>query len=189
MKYLNTKTITAVILTSIFFMACKQKDTPIPEEQELITTLKLNVTGNGGFSKVFVYKIENGFGSTTQGTVHIDTLKLAPSTTYDVVVTLYNEKADPIEDITAEVLDECDVHLFLYNSTPASGNGSISTSNGNLDNNGKPFNQTVNLTTGGAGTGQLQVNLMHQPTNKMGTTPATSGGETDVEAIFPVVIE
>lgn len=186
----HLKTTSIVIAGIILFSACKKNDPPTPDEQELITTLKLNVTGSGGFSKTFVYKIENGFGSTTQGTVQIDTVQLAANTSYHVAATLLNEKADAGEqDVTEEVLTEQDEHLFLYNSTPASGAGSVSTSGGSMDHNGLPFNQTIDFTTGAAGTGTLQVNLMHQPTNKMGTTPATSGGETDVEAIFPVILQ
>ena len=158
-------------------------------EQELITTLKLNVTGDGGFSRSFVYKIENGFGNTTQGTVTIDTIALAPHTTYNVALEVLNEKESPAEDITAEILDESEDHLFLFLSEPISGSGSITPTDGNKDDAGKPLNQSVKFTTGNAGTGSLTVYLLHAPTDKDGATPTASGGETDIEAMFPVRIE
>lgn len=181
---------TIIAAASILFTACnKEKDPPVPVEQELITTLKLNVTSAGGFSESFIYKIENGFGNTTQGTVIIDTIALAPNTTYDVAMEVLNEKEDPAEDITEEILEENEAHLFLFISSPATGSGSITASEGSKDDSGKPFNQTVKFTTGSAGSGSLAVYLMHQPTDKSGTTPATSGGETDIEAAFPVRLQ
>lgn len=182
------KTIILIATLSIIFTACNKKDVPIPDEQELITTMKLSVTDGGSFSKTFIYKIENGFGSTTQGTVQIDTIALAANTTYSVTAELFNEKADPIENTTDEILQEQDEHLFLYQSTPASGAGSIAFSKGSKDHNGLPFNQTITFTTGNAGAGRLQIDLMHQPTNKNGITPDVSGGETDAEAVYPVVV-
>lgn len=179
-----------IAATAVLFNSCSRKDDPpVPVEQELITTLKLNVTGPGGFSKSFIYKIENGFGNTTQGTITIDTIALAPNTTYDVTMEVLNEKEDPTEDITEEILEENEEHLFLFISSPATGGGSINAADGSKDDGGKPFNQTVKFTTGNTGSGSLTVYLMHQPTDKTGTTPAASGGETDIEAEFPVRIE
>lgn len=173
------------------FAACKKDkvETPAPVEQELITTLKLKVTNSDGFDKTFVYKIENGFGSTTQGSITKDDVVLAPNKTYNVEVQLLNEKASPVEDITSEVINENDEHLFLFQSTPVSGNGSIATSDGSKDKNGSPFNQTIKFTTGGAGSGSLDVTLKHQPTNKAATTPDGAGGETDVEATFNIKLQ
>lgn len=189
MKQLTLAATIVTIALATMMSSCKTKDNAKPVEQELITTLKLDVTDGGSFSKTFTYKVENGFGGTTPGTVQIDTVKLGAGITYNVTATLYNEKTSPVTDVTTEVLSEQDVHLFLYQSTPASGAGSITCSDGSKDNNGLPFNQTINFTTGAAGSGNLQVNLMHEPTDKTGTTPATAGGETDVEVTFPVIIE
>lgn len=191
MKKTIFKSIAAITILTLSFAACKKDDKTIapPVEQEIITTVKLSVTDSAGVEKVFVYKIENGFGNTTQGTIQIDTIKLAANTTYQAAVTLYNEKADPEEDITEEVNEENTEHLFLYASNPATGAGSITTGNGNTDNDGMPFNRIITLTTGATGTGALTINLMHEPTNKNGATPETSGGETDVEATYPVILQ
>lgn len=171
------------------FSACNKKEQPKPDEQELITTMKLRITDGSGFSQTFTYKVENGFGSTTAGTVQIDTIKLAPGKIYTVTSELYNDKAAPAANLTSEVLDENEAHLFLFQSTPGSGAGSVSFSNGSKDNNGKPFNQVITFTTGAAGSGAIQVNLMHAPTDKNGATPSASGGETDVEAVYPLIIK
>lgn len=190
---MNKQTIKVTVLflgLIVGFAACKKdEDLPTPDEQELITTVKLVVTDGGSFSQTFIYKVENGFGSTTSGTIQIDTVKLAPNTTYSVTTEFYNEKESPAEDITEEVLEERDEHLLIYQSNPSSGAGSISFSGGSKDNNGEPFNQAITFTTGDAGSGSLQVNLIHEPTDKSGATPAASGGETDAEVTFPVSLQ
>ena len=180
----NFKTVLLAAIFALIISGCKQNDPPVPAEQELITTLKLNIG-----TQTFVFKVENGFGTSNPGTIQIDTIKLHADSNYLVIAELLNERKNPAEDITGEVISEKDDHLFLYVSNPATGAGSIATSNGSLDNNNAPFNQTVRFNTGQSGTGILTVYLLHQPTNKSGTTPATSGGATDVEAVFPVVIE
>ncbi len=93
-----------VLAMVTLFAACKKDDNniPIPDEQELITTMKLSVSNGSGFSQTFTYKVENGFGGTTPGTVQIDTVKLAPNSTYTVSVQLLNEKETPAEDTYRE---------------------------------------------------------------------------------------
>ncbi len=181
--------ITTLLAITTVLPACKKKDPPKPEEQELITTMKLTITNGGTFTQTFIYKVENGFGSTTAGSLQIDTVKLAASKTYTVTTEMFNDKASPAENITGEILDERDEHLFLYSSNPGTGTGSITFSNGSKDVSGAPFNQVITFATGAPGSGTLTVNLMHEPTNKNGTTPASSGGETDAEAVYPVVIQ
>jgi len=188
MKKYNVIIVTLIVIT-LAFPACKKKDAPKPEEQELITTMKLTITDGGTFNQTFTYKVENGFGSTAAGSVQIDTVRLAAVTTYTVTAELFNDKASPAENVTAEILDEQDEHLFLYSSNPFAGAGSITFSNGSKDVNNAPFNQVITFTTGITGSGTLTVDLMHAPTNKNGNTPASSGGETDAEGIFPVIIQ
>ncbi|NDC40118.1 MAG: hypothetical protein EBZ77_00950 [Chitinophagia bacterium] len=189
MKKIIIKTVLPVAAFALLFAACKKKDDAQPVEQELITTLKFALTDTAGHTDTFVYRIENGFGSTSQGTVRIDTVKLRPLAHYASACLLLNEKATPAENTTEEILTERNVHLFLYQSTPATGAGSVSFTGGSRDFNNLPFNQTGTIVAGAAGSGTLVINLMHEPTDKNGTTPATSGGETDAEVQFPVVIQ
>lgn len=188
-KLIKATMIALAVMTQ--FSACKKdENAPIPDEQELITTLKIQLSNSSkGFMKTFVYKVENGFGSGSGGTIQIDTIKLEPGVSYDAIMSVQNEKAIPAEDITNEILEKDDEHLFVFDSTPSSGNGSVAVSDGSKDKNGAPLNQTFKLTTGGSGNGKFAIQLMHLPTNKSGTTPAAAGGETDLAVSFPVVIE
>lgn len=184
-----------IILASIAFAtlilgatACKKIDTPDVQEQELITKAKLTFTGAGG-SQTFRYHVQNGFGSGTPGTIAIDTIKLAPNTSYAVSVQILNESENPVEDITAEILAEQLEHLFLFSPTPATGAGALTFSNGLKDSEGNNFNLSGTMNSGAAGTGSLDMYLMHAPTDKNAATPSASGGETDVHATFPVRLQ
>ncbi len=183
------KKISIIAAATLLFAACNKdpKNAPTPDEQELITTLKINVSDSAGFNKSFVYKVENGFGS--GGTIVIDTMKLSPNKSYWASLTVLNEKAIPTEDITTEIIEKSEEHLFVFESKPASGAGSISITEGNKDNKGLAFNQSFKINTDAKGNGNFQVILLHAPTDKNGTNQATAGGETDLDASFPVVIE
>lgn len=177
----------ALFATALLFSACKKdKNDPHPHEEELITTIQLSLN-DGSHTHVYSYKVENGFGNPTSGSVQVDTLHLSPGAVYEAAVTVLNETEDQ-DHTMEEILEEQDRHLFLYISTPATGNGAVVFSDGSLDDDGKPFNHTGKLTAGGAGNGQLEVYLIHAPTDKNGATPAASGGGTDAHAIFPVMI-
>lgn len=185
------KLATALLLTITVISSCKKDDDPIvtnpaPVEQEIITTVRLVVTNGAGFNKTFNYKVDNGFNNATPATPVIDDVVLAPNTTYNVSVQVWNESESPAEDVTEEVKTENKEHLFVLESTPATGAGSIALSNGSKDDDGNPLNQTIDFTTGAAGNGTLTVTLKHEPTNKSATTAAAAGGETDAQAIFPV---
>ncbi len=181
----------ATLLATTIFSSCKKHDDATPVEQELITTIKLTLTNASNASDIhtYTYKVENGFNNSTPGTVIADTLQLTANTAYNTSVQVLNEKASPVENTTDEILEEQTMHLFLYNSVPPAGAGSVAFSNGNKDTNGNPFNLTGTLTGGTAGNGTLKLYLMHEPTNKNGTTPDESGGETDVASTFPVHIQ
>ncbi len=189
MKKQTIYILSAFVMITLIFAACKKDNAPVPDEQELITTVKLAVSNGTGFSKVFVYKVENGFTSGTPGTIQIDTVALPAGQTYNAEITVWNEKADPVEDITQEILEKDQEHLFLFLSEPATGAGSLIVSDGSKDRDGKPFNQTFKISAAAAGAGKFTIYLMHDPVSKSGTTPALSGGETDAQVTFPVVLQ
>ncbi len=175
------------IVAGIAFASCeKDPQTPVVSEPELITTLAVRLTDTTGFDSTFIYKVDAGFGS--GGSVRADTIVLRASRLYTARLTVLNEAVSPAEDVSAQISSEAGDHLFLYNADPASGAGSMQFVNGNKDGAGAPFNQTAVLQTGDPGPGRLTITLLHQPTNKAGTTPAAAGGETDLEAPFPVRI-
>ncbi len=183
-----SKAIAICLFTTLLACNKDKVNNPQPVEQELITTMMLHVTDSAGFDKSFVYKVENGFENGT-GNIFIDTLRLPANQSFDAEVLLSNDQALPPEDVTAEVLQENTEHLFLFQSTPNAGAGSIIADNGTVDDNGNPFNQKIKITTGALGNGILVITLKHLPTNKNAQTPDAAGGETDAQATFPVSLE
>jgi hypothetical protein len=186
------KIIIVVVLLALIatmFAACKKPKDPVVVEEELITTVKLKVTDSLGAQTTFVYKVQNGFGSTVPGTIQNDTVKLHPNSIYTYEIQVLEEAKDPVEDITSEIISEKDEHLFIFVPSPPTGAGSVTQFDGNKDNNNLPFNQSGKLQTGDAGHGALTLNLMHEPTNKNGNTPAASGGSTDAEVPFHVLLQ
>ena len=173
------------VLSLLTIAACKRDDTPEPVEQELITTFRLIITDTGGTARTFDYRVQNGFGSTSPGTLDVDTVMLPAnfSSKYDVEVRVLNESVQPVDDLTDEIIAERDAHLFLYSVLPS--NMRTKFLNGNFDGAGRPFNQKIELYTTVADSGTFTVTLLHEPTNKSNPTPATAGGETDAEAVFP----
>lgn len=190
MKKLTIKSMATLVAFTTLFAACNKKtDPPKPDEQELITTLKIQLLEEfSSFVQTYEYKVENGIGG-SGGTIKIDTLKLKPNTKYSAVLTVLNEKANPVEDITTEIIEESNDHLFLFSSNPIAGAGSVFATNGNKDKNAAPLNQSFVLNTNAAGTGKFQVVLLHEPSNKNATSINTAGGETDLDATFPVVLQ
>lgn len=175
---------------TILFAACEKDkvENPKPVEQELITTVQLTLTSLGDV-KTYTYKVENGFTSGTPGAIQADTIKMQANKTYYAELKILNEKASPAQDLTGEIQSESNTHLFLYNSDPSSGPGSVYFTNGSKDGSNQNFNLTGNLNSNGAGNGTVRLYLLHAPTNKNGINTEETGGETDMAASFPVVIQ
>ncbi len=133
-----------------------------------------------------------------------DEIVLRYGSTYKLTITLINELAEPTSpayDITGEVAEEGDEHIFFFawsNDLFANPAG-----NGNLDNradplnyegadnskdaNGLPLGLTTTWTTvdgsGAAKKGTFNVVLKHQPGLKSETSSAAVG-ETDLDVTF-----
>lgn len=177
-------------LLMLFTAACSKDDTPQPEEQELITTLRMKLTDTAGVANTFTYKVENGFGSTSPGTVQVDTVALSSGATYNAELSVLNEKASPAEDLTPEIISESDDHLFFLDIARSTGaTGLLLTiTDMSADSQNRIFAQKFNVIAGAAGSGTFTITLLHQPTNKSAGSAASAGGETDLEAVYPVRI-
>ena len=106
------------LVTLIALGACKKDDnevnTPTPtNDEELITTVTLHFheMGNMDNHVMASFKDVDGVGGNDP---IIDTIKIDTNTTYMVSVELLDESTSDVVDITAEVKDEADEHLFCY---------------------------------------------------------------------------
>jgi hypothetical protein len=174
--------------TGAFLTGCDNEDPDPVNEEELITTVTLTLTPQGGGDPVvFQFKDPDGIGGAAP-VVSVDTL--APGTAYAGALTLLNESVNPAEDIGDEVEEEGEEHQFFFQ---VSAGLELTFTYNDQDAGGTPLGLKTNWTTGAAGTGTLKIILRHEP-NKSAAGVADgditqAGGETDVEVEWPVVIQ
>jgi len=193
MKTIKTYSILAVIALATVMVGCsKDDDTPEPvtigggttppaHEEELITSVILSFVDTAGVQPAVEYAYRDIDGVGGNAPIQQDVLTLAANTYYTATVQLLNEAESPAEDITLEVLQEDDEHLFCY--APSNTNVTIdrTDSDGTYEVGISTF-----WSTGAAASGNTTVTLKHQPGVKDGTcTP----GDTDVEIIFVTEIQ
>jgi hypothetical protein len=189
-----------LLLFSIMLLACNcKKDDevtlpPNPNEQELITTVKLvmvDQSNNTIVREAAFFEDPNG---TPGSNITIDTVRLDANEVYDVSVYLLDQSKNPVDTISKEVEEEGNEHQFFYGFTDlanaVSGNLTAAYIAGDVDSHGVPIGLTPEFTTTSAIVGKLTVTLKHQP----GVKPTTGQGDknlgdTDVEVVFPVKIQ
>lgn len=192
---LNTKTMKTIkflavpLLFLALFASCSDDDAPEPvNEEEVITTLRLTLTPQGGGAAV-VFQSRDLDGNGPNAPI-VDGGALQASTTYSGAVEVLNELENPIENKTTEVAEEADEHQFFFSFIGAT--GSTVTYN-DADVNGSPLGLSITLVTGAASaTNTLTVTLLHEP-NKSAAGVNTgdmtnAGGETDIQVAFPFSI-
>lgn len=167
--------------------SCQKEDPEVPNEEEVITKLVYTLTPRaGGTAVMMTFSDMDGDGGNapvvTGGT-------LQANTTYDGVITLFNEQETPVENIHEEVMAEDEEHQFFFPNTL----GNVSVTYADQDADGNPLGLKTTLMTGAAETGELTVILKHEPT-KTATQDATNngvaaGGETDIEVTFNVTVQ
>lgn len=168
------------LVATAMFASCTDDDQPVPppNEEELITTVNVQLTSSSE-TVTLMFQDTDGPGGNdpviTGGT-------LRENTAYSFTTTFLNESVSPTEDITEEVREEGTEHFVLYTS----GALNFSFVLDDADTDGNPIGLTGTLTTASAGTGDLQVILRHEPTK---TATGATGGETDVDVSFPIVVE
>jgi len=91
--------------------------------------------------------------------------------------------AGPEGDLSEEINDEKDDHLFCYEVT----NNVISVTYKDEDSNDLPFGWQTEWTTGDVEvTGQLTITLRHQPGTKTGD--CSTAGEVDFQVVIPIEV-
>lgn len=192
----SIKLFALLFISSLAFTSCSDDDKEDPgsiNEEELITTLKLTLTGPGTATTATTieYKDIDGDGSGQAVITPAAGLTLAKNTTYTAKILLLNETESPAENITTEVADEADEHQFFYTAT-SSLNADFAYA-GTNDSNGNPVGIDFVITTGDASNGSITIVLKHEPNKtaqgvKEGNA-ANAGGETDIQVTFPIKIE
>ena len=173
------------LLLSLFLLNCKPKDIEAEDENELITTVKLNFA-TGGTTQTFIFSDPDGDGG--KAPVKFETVNLKSNTTYTMTIELLDESKTPIINISNEVSTERDEHLFIY--TPSTAN-LLTYTYGDKDSRNLNVGLTGSVKTGAMATGKLKVQLRHQPPiNGKATKDGTvTPGSDDVNLDFNVTIQ
>ena len=192
MRITKTNIIIAVIALTTVMVGCSKKDDDVPQpapngtttpdhEEELITSAILSFVDTAGVQPSVEVAFRDPDGDGGNAPTEHDTIRLVANTYYTATIQLLNESESPAEDITVEVQDEDDEHLFCY--TPSSTNVAIT----RTDSDGTyEVGIATFWSTGAAATGETVVTLKHQPGEKDGTC---APGDTDIEITFVTEIQ
>ena len=190
MKAIKLYSILTIVFLSVLATSCKKdEETPVPissttapaNEEELITSVVLSFVDTAGVQPnvTYAFRDPDGDGGNAP-TVH-DVITLAANTYYNATIQILNESVSPAEDITTEVQQEDDEHLFCYDISNTNVSVTRTDSDGTYE-----VGVTTFWSTGAAASGNTTVSLKHQPGVKDGTC---APGDTDVEVIFVTEIQ
>jgi hypothetical protein len=184
----------------LLIVSCEVDD-PVKEEvPELITEMTLTFTPSSGGGPVIVMATDPD-GEGVQDIQVDGIINLAPSQSYFLSIELINglaQPSDPEYNITDEVEEEGDEHMFFFSWTNNVFGNPVG--NGNIDNradavnyededaNGLPLGLQTSWTTAEASTGNFRVILKHQPDLKSETSDSSTG-ETDLDITFTITVE
>ncbi|HEV7382828.1 MAG TPA: hypothetical protein VGN64_23695 [Dyadobacter sp.] len=165
------------------FTQCKDsgEDVAPDDENELITTVILKFTEQGT-TNVTTFKSSDPDGEGGNPPV-VENITLKSGKTYAVETQILDESKTPAVDVTEEVQEKAEEHLFVYTTSPAALLAYTAT---DKDANNLPIGIKGQAVTGAAGTGTLKVQLRHQVGTKNGT--ATPGSD-DVNVNFPLSVQ
>lgn len=184
----SVKLVSIFSLLAVFASCSDDDDVQIINEEEVITTLTVNLVNNvSGDVKTLQYQDFDGDGPDAP---IITADNLEANATYTGNIEFLNESVTPVEDITVEVVEEGQEHQVFF-IAPATLNADFTYADTDADNN--PIGVEFTLTTGEASNGTLSIILIHDG-DKFAEGAAQGnidnvGGETDIEANFSIVIE
>ncbi len=185
-----------LVAGSLLFLSSCKKDDPQPENiPEAITTATFTFTPTTG-APVIVTAIDSD-GDGPKDRVLSGPINLVKNMPYTLTITLINELAKPTDpefNVTEEVEEEGDEHMFFFAWTNnaffnPTGNGNVDNRSdavnyGDKDANNLPLGlQTTWTTIDISSSGTFTVKLKHQPGLKSATT-TSSDGESDLDVTF-----
>ncbi|HEY3404066.1 MAG TPA: hypothetical protein VGK59_11800 [Ohtaekwangia sp.] len=171
-----------VLCTAAIVFSCKDDPQPVNEE-ELITTLIVDLTPIGGGEPLELKFFDEDGDGDIDPIITPSLAELNANTNYTAEITLLNETLSPAEDITEEVEEEMNDHLFCFTVTGSD----VMVSYEDEDENGHPVGLVTEWEAGDSGTaGVIQIVLRHQPGTKNGDCPGP--GDSDIQVEFPIQV-
>lgn len=167
------KTKNSIFISVVLLLVSCTPDTIINNTAESINTVKVFSTK---LNKTYVYK-------KVSGQTFSDTIFLTKSISDTFQVTFFNEVSGNVKELTPEISAEKNDHQIFFNASP---DANIAFRYLDEDDNKFPLGLEVEVTTGAASKGSLDVVLKHQPNIKSGSQNV---GSTDIDASFILIIK
>lgn len=205
MKINNTikTTIKAFFFVAIlgFNAACTSEDPELENEEELITDVTLKFTeideAGAALAATFEVTASDNEGLEVGGSPTIGTINLTSGTRYLIEIELFNSIEN--EDITEEIVEEDDEHQFYFLGSAFVGTPILNYVYDDADGNGNPIGLRGYIRVAEApivNNAKFRLVLRHD-LNKSFTGAnnpnfvdfVNAGGETDLDIIFPVIVE
>ncbi len=180
---MKTTRVFFLLFALVFFAACEKDEEevtapPVENEEELITTLLLELSDETNTYNASFRDLDGPGGNEP---VIVSDLILSENTQYAATIQVLNEADGEFEDITLEVEEEGDEHLFCFDFDGISDLSVTRTDSDGIYGIGIESDWN----TGAAGAGNVTITLKHQPGVKDGTCDP---GDTDIEVSFPISV-
>lgn len=168
------------------FTSCdNHDDEPHDDEGELITTVTLTMTPQGGGTPITAtYRDIDGPGGQAPVMTPANVV-LQAGTVYNTTITLLDESHDA-EDLTAEIREKGAEHEFFFVPSPAE---LVTVTKTDRDSNNRQVGLESTIATGTAQAGTLRVVLKHQPGGLKTDNSNINTGETDVDVTYNITLQ
>ena len=187
-KMKNLKITTLALVALLALSSCTKDDTPLVNEEEVITTVITKLTETNGTNVITLTSRDLDGDDGPDAPEITVSGNLTANTEYTGTVTILNEIES--QDITSVVEEEGEEHqLFFQALTTSIGTFAYT----DKDKNDKPIGLKFTLSTGDATSGNLVVTLIHLP--KKSAPGVVDGditnadGSTDFAVTYPVVVQ
>lgn len=180
----NGKALMSILLAGsvLFYASCSDDPEPVNEE-ELITTVKVQLTPTTEGESIELKFVDLDGDGAGAPVITPETATLKSGTTYTATLSYLNESGSTPEDITEEIEEEKNDHLICYAITTAD----IEVGYNDEDDNSNPIGLATTWVAGDVGAaGTIKITLRHQPGEKTGACPGA--GDTDVEVTFSIQV-
>lgn len=174
----------SMLVATMLLSSCNDDDDPKKgNEEELITTVTVDLVPEGDYPTVQLkFYDEDGAGSIAP-VITPEVAQLKAGVAYAGTITLQNESVTPAEDITTEIEEEEEEHLFCFTITGVD----VTVGYADEDDNNLPVGLSTRWEVGNVGdAGTVTVMLRHQPEVKDGNCPGN--GDTDIQVVFPLQV-
>ncbi len=177
----------ATVASFTFLSSCEDDHNHQHDEEETINSVYLKFTNDSNSQDTFTvfWKDLDGVGGNNP--VLSDSIRLKGYASYSVSVEFYNEHLNHKDFINEEISAESNAHLVCYSVEHLPTVVSMSIARTDQDSKGMELGlQSQWKTYLNDFKGDVRVKLKHQPGVKNGDCDP---GETDVEVVFPFIIE